>query len=59
MEIFFVIIWICTAVLCARIAQKKGREPIVWGAVGCLTSFIGLLILAICDDKKDQNGQEK
>ena len=50
MEIFL-IVWICMAILCARIAQKKGRDPIIWGVVGCLTSIVGLIIVAMCEDK--------
>ena len=42
-----VVVWICMAVLCARIAQKNGKDPIIWGVIGCLTSILGLLALGI------------
>jgi len=50
-----VVVWICMAVLCARIAQKKNRDPLIWGVVGCLTSFIGLLIIAYSEEL-DEDG---
>ena len=53
MEIFL-IVWICMAILCARIAQKKGRDPIIWGVIGCLTSIVGLIIVAMCEDKSSK-----
>ena len=49
--VIFLVGWIAIAVICARLAQKKGRDPIIWGAVGFLTSLIGLIILALCEDK--------
>ena len=51
-----VIVWICMAVLCARIAHNNGKDPIIWGVIGCLTSILGLLALGIhidADRKKD------
>ena len=53
--VFSVVVWLCMAVLCARIAQKKRRDPVIWGVVGCLTSFIGLLILVYSEDL-DEDG---
>ena len=56
-----IVFWLCMAALCARIAQKNGRDPVIWGVVGCLTSLIGLLILAasIDADKKRKEEEEK
>ncbi len=54
-SMLFLVVWVCVAVLCARVAQKKGRDPVIWGIVGCLTSFAGLIVLAMCSDKKKED----
>ena len=43
-------IWLCMPILCARIAQKKRRDSVIWGVVGFLTSIAGLLVLVYSED---------
>lgn len=35
------------AILCASIAQGRGRNPVLWGVIGLFTTVIGLIILLV------------
>lgn len=38
-------------VLCGWLAARKNRNPVGWGILGALTTFIGLIIIALIKPK--------
>lgn len=50
MELIF--LWLAIAFFGGYIADKKNRNPIVWGLVCFLTGLIGLLIIAVLPKPK-------
>jgi hypothetical protein len=37
------------------LAHRRGRSKVIWGAIGTLTPFLSILVLALigdCDEKK-------
>lgn len=42
-----VLVWIAAAVGCYVLAQKKGRNPILWALLGFVLPIVGLVLIAI------------
>lgn len=51
MEIFALAIWcIFWGVICAVLAERKGRGPIIWFVMGFLFSFLAMILLFVMSD---------
>ena len=59
MDVFFVILWIVSIVLCGVVASKKGRFVFGWVLLGFLLSFIALIIVLVISDLSDGVVQAK
>ena len=47
------ICWLICAYISYEIAKSKGRNPFVWGVIGFLFSVLGVILVAILPDVKD------
>ncbi len=47
---------IVCAVICYFLAEKKGRDPILWAVVGLVLSIIGPIILLVLEEERRVRG---
>ncbi|MFW5845150.1 MAG: hypothetical protein ACOCXJ_02890 [Planctomycetota bacterium] len=53
------IIYAAFGVVCALIARSKGRTPVGWFFLGVLLSWIGIILVAVLPDLKQQKVKER
>jgi len=46
----FIIIWIGLGIVTALAASARGRNPIVWLLIGCLTGIFGLIAVLVMEN---------
>ena len=54
MDIVSLIVWFAIAAICYAVAERNGRSPVIWGAIGILTGIFGLIVLLIMGKPKEQ-----
>ena len=51
MQVAEIVIGLAISIVCAyfayRVAESKGRQPVLWGVLGFLFPFLGLLVVAL------------
>ncbi len=47
------VIWVIVGLISAYVAKRKGKNPLVWFAMGTLFSVLGLMILLMLPKNKD------
>jgi biotin transporter BioY len=48
----FIALWIFFAILAGVIADRKGRNPIVWGFMGIIFGIFAVIIIAVMGEAK-------
>lgn len=48
---FFIILWIALGIVTALAANARGRDPILWLVIGCLTGIFGLIAVLVMENK--------
>lgn len=47
MDPITIMVWIAVGAICYAVAERKNRNPVIWGALGFLFSLIALIVLLI------------
>jgi hypothetical protein len=52
-------VWVVFGLICAMVAQGRGRSPIAWFFIGGFLSCIGLILLLVLPDLKQQEEKDR
>jgi hypothetical protein len=59
MSVFWIVLWIVCAGICAIVAQAKGRSTLGWGLIGLFTGVFGVVVLAMLPALSERGGSER
>ena len=51
----YILIALVCGIVCFLIAKEKGKNPILWFAIGFVLSFIAVFIIALIKKRIDKN----
>ena len=58
MQVAEIVIGLLISIVCAyfayRVAESKGRQPILWAVLGFIFPFLGLLVVALLGPSRAQ-----